>query len=958
MKQWNRMSRCLALLLTAAMLLGICPAVFAAPVITVTPSQGKYLISQTEYTLTKGVTESQVFMNDADGSAQVAGFISTIAPDAQVTFKASYNGYYTPDSTVDSRKEAAQNLSSHWNMARTTEQAAAYEKATGNKVLFATNGDYYNMQTLQPLGYLIMEGNLVQTGNGNAQEPYFAVLKDGSYAIRDYGTDYSDVLEAVSGPFYLVKNGEIVVSPEDTYLGPRNAIGLKADGTLTTFIADGRQEPYSVGMTVYETAEVMKGLGCVNALYLDGGGSATFASVHEGESRLTIRNSPSDGPEREVASTLLMISTASSDGKFDHAAIEPNNEVYTPGSTVQFSAIGVDKAGGEAELPNDLNWVVDSAAGVIDRNGLFTAKAGYTGEVTVRLQKGQTVYGSTTIRVEDVDTLYFTGESISLDFDVDSDLGLVAKYAKRSIHYKDGDFDWKLEPANAEAAAFGTMNGNLFHSAKAESTLQGKVTVSYTKQDGTVLTSSIQVEIGKMPVVLQNFEPNENGPLTGAHFHWGKASFHEEGSEYGPGYVGDYPELEVITGGTYSQEIPTTTLLTAPYRFTGNYDTAVPAAPIFHANGYTYYLWPNNSIKSYCAGAVKTTSREGGAQVRSGEYALELDYDYSSFDNSSNSNFYIRYCGDEINIEGYPTQVGVWVYAPEGTPRYNVWADVAVWNGSGYSTKNLKLVHKTVVDGVEQEINSIDWVGWMYCYADLTDLHTSITAEHPMKIRQGEGFLWLSYTPANGEGRYNGTLYFDDYRVVYGTNLDDLINPVIDSISVNGTELAKDGSTTLDTGDVEITATFSDPESQNRSGIDATATAFFIDGVNILADGDENTATTRTTLGNGHHPVRIQSTDGGGNTVEQTREFEVNAKNATNAKVTFGGNGIVTLGGNYEMKLTTTGTVKHVEMTVVDVNTDFGTLTQTAGGASYRAPVVTFADGVEGSFEFVSTGYK
>lgn len=110
MKQWNRMSRCLALLLTAAMLLGICPAIFAAPVVTVTPSQGKYLISQTEYTLTKGVTESQVFMNNADGSAQVAGFISTIAPDAQVTFKASYNGYYTPGSTVDSRKEAAETL--------------------------------------------------------------------------------------------------------------------------------------------------------------------------------------------------------------------------------------------------------------------------------------------------------------------------------------------------------------------------------------------------------------------------------------------------------------------------------------------------------------------------------------------------------------------------------------------------------------------------------------------------------------------------------------------------------------------------------------------------------------------------------------------------------------------------------------------------------------------------------
>ena len=35
--------------------------------------------------------------------------------------------------------------------------------ATGGNVLIATNADYYNMQTGQPTGYLIMEGNLFQT---------------------------------------------------------------------------------------------------------------------------------------------------------------------------------------------------------------------------------------------------------------------------------------------------------------------------------------------------------------------------------------------------------------------------------------------------------------------------------------------------------------------------------------------------------------------------------------------------------------------------------------------------------------------------------------------------------------------------------------------------------------------------------------------------------------------------
>ena len=949
-KQASRRLTCFVL--TLAMLLSIVPIVSGA---SVTAPSGKYVISQTDYAITKGVTETQVILNDASGENQVMGFMATISPNAEVTFKASYANYYTAGSTAASRADKVTNSGLTWGMARTTDQAKAYEAATGGTVVFATNGDYYNMQTAQPLGYLIMEGNVVQTSNGNAQEPYFAVLKDGTYVIRDYGTDTSDVLEAISGPFYLVKNGQVAVSPEDNEAMPRNSIGIKEDGTVVTFVADGRQAPYSVGMGIYDLAQMLLANGCVNAIYLDGGGSATFASVHEGTETMEVRNSPSDGPERTVASTLLLVSTAASDGSFDHASITPNNKVYTPGSTVQFEAIGVDAGGGAAELPGGLSWSVPVSAGTITNSGLFTAKKGFTGEVAVELKNGQKTVGSTKIIIADIDELYFTGESISLDFDADSDLGLNAKYLKRTINFKDGDFVWEIVSTTegVENNAVGTMNGNIFHSGSFEGTTTATVTVTYTKLDGSTLSDTIYVEIGKMPVVYQDFEPDENGPLTGAHYHWGKNTYHYEGSPYGDGYYGAYDTLEVITSGTYS-DAPTYTTLTAPYQFTGNYDSAIPAAPIFHANGYTYYLWPNNSITAYCAGAVGTVSREEGGQVRSGDYALELNYDYSSFNNSSNSNFYVRYCGDPIAIEGYPTELGVWVYAPEGTPAYSLYVDVAVWNGSDYSGKNLKLLNAT--DGADSK--GINWTGWMYCYVDLTSLHASISEEHPLMIRQGEGLLWLSYQPANGEGRFNGTLYFDDMRFVYGTNLDDLVNPIIESVTINGVEISEDGTDVITTSDVEIAASFYDPESKNRTGVDAAATTIFIDGKSIASDGDDVAAVTRTTLGNGHHTVTIQISDGGGNAVSVTREFEVKAESATNASVSFGGDGVVTLGGTYVMELVATGAVSDVEMTVIDINTDFGTLTTGEGGSTYGAPVVTFADGVEGEYQFLSTGYK
>jgi muramoyltetrapeptide carboxypeptidase len=82
---------------------------------------------------------------------------------------------------------------------------------------------------------------------------------------------------------------------------PRTALGVRADGTLLFLTVDGRQPDHSVGMSLPELTALLRELGAVDAINLDGGGSTTM--VVEGR---TV-NRPSDpGGERENGDALLL----------------------------------------------------------------------------------------------------------------------------------------------------------------------------------------------------------------------------------------------------------------------------------------------------------------------------------------------------------------------------------------------------------------------------------------------------------------------------------------------------------------------------------------------------------------------------------------------------------------------------------------------------------------------------
>ena len=245
----------------------------------------------------------------------------------------------------------------------------------------------------------------------------------------------------------------------------------------------------------------------------------------------------------------------------------------------------------------------------------------------------------------------------------------------------------------------------------------------------------------------------------------------------------------------------------------------------------------------------------------------------------------------------------------------------------------------------------------MYCSADLVNNKDHVldyqNAEHPLSIIPGQGVFWLSYQPskfiARGDpngGLRNGTIYFDNYRAVYGTNLDDLDNPVINDMTVNGQTLADDGSTVINSNSIEAVASYDDVDGQNRSGINAKATVIKIDGEELQSDNSDTNATVRLTLQNGKHTMTVSVSDAFGNTVEKTTAFVVAGDMQDTATVSVSGSDFVPLGSDYTLTVTADGKVRSADITMLNLNDDIG------------QPTVKFANGVTGKLEYTKTGFK
>lgn len=114
---------------------------------------------------------------------------------------------------------------------------------------------------------------------------------------------------AVGGGPVLVQNSEVkITNNEELKFGgkaindkhPRTAMGYTADHKLIILVVQGRSES-SGGATLIEEAKILKDLGCVEALNLDGGGSSCLLV----NGKETIRPSDKEG-ERAVPGVFII----------------------------------------------------------------------------------------------------------------------------------------------------------------------------------------------------------------------------------------------------------------------------------------------------------------------------------------------------------------------------------------------------------------------------------------------------------------------------------------------------------------------------------------------------------------------------------------------------------------------------------------------------------------------------
>lgn len=156
---------------------------------------------------------------------------------------------------------------------------------------------------------LPVDGGLVlATRRHTVLGPWLAGLVPGEAVTVSWTLGWKDALDVIGGSPILVHNGEsqTIGKCNDAWLcqtHPRTAVGVTADDHVLLVVMDGRSET-SGGATLEELSDVMIDLGAVEALNLDGGGSSTM--VINGE----VVNTPSDGQERAVSSSIVVLPTS------------------------------------------------------------------------------------------------------------------------------------------------------------------------------------------------------------------------------------------------------------------------------------------------------------------------------------------------------------------------------------------------------------------------------------------------------------------------------------------------------------------------------------------------------------------------------------------------------------------------------------------------------------------------
>lgn len=932
-------------------------------------------ISEKKYAVTPDVTEYEWILNNASLTQQMMGHVMEIkvGKDSTASVAVGYG-----DDDIETIKTGR-----NWAMTETTKQAQSMQTRRNTNVVGAINAGGYDMSNGRPSGAFIMSGTVINEPTGTT----FWIDKDGNAHITsaqecNAALAAGNVREAVASFGDIFENGHARSGLDNTTRASRTAIGIKADGTVVMLMVDGRQAPYSVGMTMAEVGAAMEALGCVQAVNLDGGGSSTFATQREGESEnntsagLTLRCRPSDGYERKVSNTIMVLSKAQPTGQFDHAVLTPNAEVYTPGSKVQFSAAGVDAAGSSADVPEDAVWTVLSGGGRIDADGAYTATDD-CGEVTVGLQVNGETVGQTAIQIRWPDKLDFTNSSVSIDFGETSDLTFKPTWQGREVKYKDGDFEWTLDESKPISYKYNALveekgygfskkwsggkpfkwTGPNLEQAKTPWGVEPKIYMSLTGNTG--VTQTIEWGAGEAVTYKTYFTErdvicsiNEGGLISiSVTLTHDKAEiltddgWSECNAEYNSKlvnldhqfFVGTFSGNQFVADKNNSLRATAKVSLANNKNVTGEVDLAVGLDPQVlmdfedHDNvaatdywschvglssteerGFltsdevrTDRLWVRDTTGKgviFPEGYNQVVSADEDENVRFGQYAFKLGYDFTKVGPTVVAAADFGFSGDLLVNTVQPTKIGMWINVPadctcgDSALKAVLKGHASKQTGAFTATSHIEINEDGSTSYFDGELNGTtayvqyysynadgavsgsklgDWAGkgWIWVEADISSF------QMPVDVARGYTVRVVS---AQNCAKGSGYLYIDNLQFIYGTNTNDVKRPVLESVTEtgSGTVLAGDGSTVLSSGNLTFSAVYSDSELTDKyaTGIDQSGIRVLLDGTDYTEQLEINEGSLYlkgVNLRNGSHTLSIRLKDFYGNVTEETRTFRV-----------------------------------------------------------------------------------
>lgn len=878
-------------------------------------------ISEKEYAMTPDVKEYEWILNNGALTQQMMGHVMEVKVGEGST--ASIAAGYSDDD-IETIKTGR-----NWAMTETTKQAQSMQTRRATNVVGAINAGGYDMSNGRPSGAFIMSGTQINAPTGTT----FWIDASGNARItsaQECNAAFAEgnVQEAVASFGDIFEDGHARPGLDNSTRASRTAIGIKADGSVVMFMVDGRQAPYSVGMTMAEVAAAMEDLGCVQAVNLDGGGSSTFATQREGEPEnstsagLTLRCRPSDGYERKVSNTIMVLSTAKPTGQFDHAVVTPNDEVYTPGSTVQFKATGVDAAGGKADIPAGASWAVLSGGGSIDANGLYTA-ADTCGTVTVGLKVGGQTVGQTSIQVQWPDKLGFTNNSVSIDFGQESDLTFKPTWQGREVKYKDGDFEWTLTPTYYKFSPVVEINGTT------------KYKMAVTPE---ILNKDMKVNGKVYKVTNLELLANTDGTQQ-----VNATIIQGENSNVHSAILGKFISNTFVADSDTSLRATVQVALIQNPNITGHVDVVVGMEPYVIMDFEDHVgdegtvsatdYWTCHVGKSNGAGDnnyltpeevradriwIRDTSGKGvqflndgnlvvsadeDENVRFGQYAFKIGFNFGGEQNLAkpmSADF--GFSGDMLLNTLQPTKLGLWINVPSSfdgdktllkailkggastesgtlTPTahmaINEDGSTSYFDGQLVGTTSYFQYKSYNADGTVSGSTLSDWAGkgWTWVEADISTLQMPVDMCRAYAIR--------ITSPQNCK-KGSGYIYIDNFQFIYGTNTNDVTRPVLESITEtgNGTVLDARGTTVLPSGNLSFSAVYSDSELTDKyaTGIDQRGIRVLLDGVDHTSKVEINDGSLYLkgmALRNGTHTLTIRLKDFYGNVTTETRTFRV-----------------------------------------------------------------------------------